>query len=268
MSTLKIPKVDPNTVANWSAEVRRAFVTAVYGQDVPPVVTDPTAVMKTRAGNFYDTWSTLLGELFPAAQHFLVKLQGYSGDARFGTADFMISYEICYRGISLSTIEIKPPQNVDFASHRREADLQLRDHMYDISSIHKSNKLETGVGVPFTVYGLSVFGTCMAFYVQRAEAANICFPLKITQDLTDLPPRIWWSTDVRTVTGRYLLRQFAADICNQAHKTFEKIRGEETPELVDPMANIIDVDYGQYKEPSFALSSRCTVEGEHGNVLR
>ncbi|KAJ7781862.1 hypothetical protein DFH07DRAFT_389988 [Mycena maculata] len=161
----------------------------------------------------------------------------------------MVSYEIRYRGVSLSTIEIKPPQNVDTASHRQEADLQLRARMSEICSMHKSNRLDTRVGFPFIVYGLSVFGTRMAFYVQRVQAANICFPLKITQDVIGLPPRIWWSTDVRTVTGRYLLRQFAADICKQARNTSEKMLDGETPEVVDPMANIIDVDHGQYKEP-------------------
>ncbi|KAJ7077748.1 hypothetical protein C8R44DRAFT_896167 [Mycena epipterygia] len=224
-------------VENWPAHVRIAFATAKSGYN-PPNVQRPQL-----ESTFYGAWNSLLQHLFPSTEHYVVKPQGYSYQS---AADFMASYQICYRDIPLGTIDIEPPQTLDYASLRKKADKHIRDRMYDISSAHHSNK-RNGFTAPGTIYGLSVFGAYMSFYVASAELHSICFPLPITQDLIDLPPSVWWRNDVCSASGRYLLRKFVRDIQAEVAKLIPAMPDpsqEQLLDLIDPDANKLESNYG------------------------
>ncbi|KAJ7077747.1 hypothetical protein C8R44DRAFT_896166 [Mycena epipterygia] len=238
-------------VENWPLEIRAALGTSKFeGKDLPSniesqVPYNPQHQQRPpRESNYYGAWNSMLQNLFPVKDSFVVKPQAYSSDDHRGTADFMVCYQICFRNVPLSTFELKPPQNLSFASHRADADAQIRNRMYDISTQHYGNMLRN-IPAPKTVYGLSVFGHQMSFYTMNAELHSICFPLPIPQELVDLPPQSWWKNDVSTASGRYLLRLFAQHIHEQV-ASFGDILHDESQfiHLVDPYADALESHYG------------------------
>ncbi|KAJ6494925.1 hypothetical protein DFH09DRAFT_874449, partial [Mycena vulgaris] len=165
---------------------------------------------------YYGAWNSLLIKLFPSNK-FMIMPQGFASDDNRGTTDFLLSFVVYFRQIPICSIEIKKLQLLEETSARKQADTPTPlTHYRNNPTLRSLIDPPVGTTSPFAVYGLSAFGTNIAFYIQYDAVKNLSFPLPLDagldRPLLDVPPQIWWMHDVRTPVGRHLLRQFTQDI--------------------------------------------------------
>ncbi|KXN64859.1 hypothetical protein CONCODRAFT_44957 [Conidiobolus coronatus NRRL 28638] len=155
--------------------------------------------------DYYPPYNILLTEYFPAYEGYSVAPVAQPVGER-DSIDFTVEYVVECNAKPVMFLEIKAPDDFEKDSKRQEADEQMRRRFRQLIDDCPDfiNKL----------YGLSAFGTKMAYYTLDTEERKIT-PLKIKDDdiyIKDTAPKKWWDSDMLQQGGEQRFLEVVEEI--------------------------------------------------------
>jgi len=149
---------------------------------------------------YYGPYNSLLSELFPGSEHFMIALKKRPTHPQY--SDFYTLFIAQRRKHPVFLIQIRPSGHINNASDRASADEQMRqwfDALYDKLSIP-------------TLYGVSALGTKLCFYLYDSQTGTLT-PPAIERDpivANDRAPADRWNLDVMESDGEQRMKEIVA----------------------------------------------------------
>jgi len=119
------------------------------------------------------------------------------------------SFVVEAESLPIFLLQINPPSDLKLGSKRREADIRMRQLIKEHSDKISNRKIPV-------LYGVSAFGTKMAFYkIDRRtgflEPLRGGFP---QEESIFVPPQHWWDSDVLEVPGGHQFKNVVDEVKN------------------------------------------------------
>ena len=108
----------------WPSEITRAFATVGGLADIV-----------IRGKDYHGPYNKLLSTLFPPDSDFIVSPTYIPHDIDPDADPKLFSFEVMLHEHPVLVLEIKPPQHLSFDSTRGTADMEIRRHLVDCSSV-------------------------------------------------------------------------------------------------------------------------------------
>jgi hypothetical protein len=160
----------------------------------------------TRGSDLYGAYNSLLFDLFPVSEHYMVapRVKRFTRSA----GNHTIRYVVFKRNILILFVEIKTFMALNLPSARASAD----DKMHKILLGFSSDRLPQS-----KLIGISVMGTRFAMYEYTTNDRRIDPPRFTRSDiLTDTAPKERWSDDIMEDSGEAKLKTLVNEVKEMA----------------------------------------------------
>ena len=152
---------------------------------------------------YYGPYNTLLNELFPRQEHFMIVPQ-YKRPEHSKAVDFTTIFIVRHNSHPIFFVEIKALGHLQRVSDRQAADNQMRERFEKLFDEVKISNL----------YGMSALGTRVCLYEWDRETRKI-EPPAIPKDpnyTIDTAPIDRWNLDILSAEGEQRLREVVARV--------------------------------------------------------